>query len=263
MTGRYAELLMYTAPHEVEQANEKWLVQILQKLGVTRRSVQDLNLMQLWLAPELLLTQTCGYPLMTKLRGQVKVIGRPRYELPDATGGNHCSLLLAREDNPRVTLPDFLGSRGVLNESGSNTGMNLLRHRVAPYQQNGQFFDHVKYSGSHRQSLRWLREGLADLAAIDSVTFAYLARFSRHEVAGLRIVDRTAESPSLPYISAAGMSEKNVGDLREAMNQALRERPDVATTLGLSEVLPSTEADYQVLLDYRNQAKALGLEHLY
>ncbi len=262
MAGRYAELLMYVAPYEVQQANENWLAQIFQKLEVTRLSAQDLSLMQLWLAPELLLTQTCGYPLMTRLRGQVTVIGRPRYELPDATGGKHCSLLLTREDNPRVTLQDFLGSRAVLNESGSNSGMNLLRQRLAPYQQNGQFFAHVQYSGSHRESLRWLREDLADLAAVDSVTFAYLARFASHEVAGLRVVERSAESPCLPYIGAVGMSEKDVEHLREVMNQALRERPDVAEVLGVSEVLPSTEADYQILPDYRDQAQEMGFEHL-
>src|SRR5207253_7112883 len=72
----YAELPMYVAPEQVRQANEQWLTRILERLGVARRSAEGLELMQLWLAPQLLLTQTCGYPLMTALRGRVRVIGR-------------------------------------------------------------------------------------------------------------------------------------------------------------------------------------------
>ena len=47
MTSRYAELLMYVAPEPVRQANEQWLTRILERLGVTRRSAEGLELMQL------------------------------------------------------------------------------------------------------------------------------------------------------------------------------------------------------------------------
>ncbi|MBK5408467.1 PhnD/SsuA/transferrin family substrate-binding protein [Pseudomonas sp. TH34] len=254
MSDRYAELLMYVAPQEVQQANERWLSRILERLGLTRRNAEHLDLRSLWRAPELLLTQTCGYPLMTELRGQVQVIGRPRYELPHSSGGQHCSLLLTRDDNPRTALADFHNSRGVINGHDSNSGMNLLRERLAPLQQGGRFFAEVGISGAHRESLRWLRENRADLAAIDSVTFDYLARFAPQEVAGLRIVTRSAPSPTLPYITAPGSSEH----LREAMNLALQDLPDVVQTLGVHAVLPASEADYQMLLDYQQQAEALG-----
>ncbi|NWD71010.1 PhnD/SsuA/transferrin family substrate-binding protein [Pseudomonas gingeri] len=258
MTHRYAELLMYVAPHEVQEANERWIERIVETLGVCRGSARDLELMQLWRSPQLLFTQTCGYPLMTLLRGQVKLIGRPRYEFEHASGGAHCSLLLSHEREGRRTLEDFYDSRGVINDEGSNSGMNLLRHSLAPLHQDGRFFDRVGQSGAHRESLRWLREDLADLAAVDSVTFAYLARFAPHEVAGLRVVARSALSPCLPYITHAETSVEAIEGIRAAMNQALQELPDVAATLGLSEVLPACEADYQVLLDYRDEAQALG-----
>ncbi|NWA27172.1 PhnD/SsuA/transferrin family substrate-binding protein [Pseudomonas gingeri] len=258
MTHRYAELLMYVAPHEVQEANERWIERIVETLGVRRGSARDLELMQLWLSPQLLFTQTCGYPLMTLLRGQVKLIGRPRYEFEHASGGTHCSLLLSHEREGRRTLEDFYDSRGVINDEGSNSGMNLLRHSLAPLHQDGRFFDSVGQSGAHRESLRWLREDLADLAAVDSVSFAYLARFAPHEVAGLRVVARSALSPCLPYITHAETSVEAIEGIRAAMNQALQELPDVASTLGLSEVLPACEADYQVLLDYRDEAQALG-----
>ncbi|MFW0754640.1 phosphate/phosphite/phosphonate ABC transporter substrate-binding protein [Pseudomonas sp. H11T01] len=262
MTSRYAELLMYVAPEQVRQANEQWLTRILERLDVNRRSAEGLALMQLWLAPQLLLTQTCGYPLMTALRGQVRVIGRPRYELPDSSGGNHCSLLLTRTDEPRRTLAALFDSRGVINGEDSNSGMNLLRHRLAPLQQDGRFFSSVSISGSHRESLRWLREDKADLAAIDSVTFAYLARYAEEEVAGLRVVARSAFSPTLPYIGAAGLSDEQSERIRGAMNLTLQALPEVGETLGLREVLPASERDYQILLDYQQEAEELGFGRL-
>ncbi len=262
MTQRLAELLMYVAPESIRQANEVWLTRILERLGATRQSAEGLSLPELWLSPDLLLTQTCGYPLMTLLRGQVRVVGRPRYELPDSTGGNHCSLLLCRADDPRRSLPAFHNSRGVINDEGSNSGMNLLRHRLAPLQRDGQFFANVGISGGHRESLRWLREDLADLAAIDSVTFAYLARHAEEEVAGLRVIARSAFSPTLPYITVASARDEQIEQLRQVMNQTLQELPEVGEILGLQEVLAATESDYQVVLDYRQEAEVLGYGRL-
>ena len=262
MSDHYAELLMYVAPAPIEQANQQWIARILDHLGMGRLDAAHLDLHSLWLAPELLLTQTCGYPLMTQLRGQVRVIGRPRYELPHSSQGEHCSLLLTRDDNARFTLSDFYNSRGVINGHDSNSGMNLLRERLAPLQRDGRFFASVAISGAHRESLRWLREDRADLAAIDSVTYDYLARFAPQEVAGLRIVSRSAPSPTLPYIGPLGLSDEQVIQLRQAMNQALQDLPQVAETLGLQAVLPASEDDYQLLLDYQRQAIDAGFPML-
>lgn len=258
MSEHYAELLMYVAPEPIQHANQQWLARLFERLDLKRRNADHLDLRSLWLAPELLVSQTCGYPLMTQLRGQVRVIGRPRYELAHSSQGEHCSLLLTQADNPRSTLADFYNSRGVINGHDSNSGMNLLRERLAPWQRDGRFFASVAISGAHRESLRWLRENHADLAAIDSVTYDYLARFAPDEVAGLRLVTRSAPSPTLPYIGPLGLSDVQVERIREAMNLALQDLPQVVETLGVREVLPASEDDYQVLLDYQQQAASTG-----
>ncbi|MGE1176083.1 phosphate/phosphite/phosphonate ABC transporter substrate-binding protein [Pseudomonas sp. BW7P1] len=262
MTSGYAELLMYIAPEPIRAANEQWLARMLDHLDGSRLSAEGLSLPELWLSPQLLLTQTCGYPLMTALRGQVRIVGRPRYELPDATAGNHCSLILARADDPRQNLAAFFDSRGVINSEDSNSGMNLLRQRLAPLHRDGRFFASVSLSGGHRQSLRWLREDRADLAAIDSVTFAYLAQHAAEEVSGLRVVARSALSPTLPFITAASASHAQIEQLRRAMNRGLQDLPDVARILGLAQVLPASESDYLVLLDYQREAVELGYDRL-
>ena len=62
MSGGYAELLMYVAPAQVREANEQWLIRILELLQATRRDAGGIELLELFRSPDLLLTQTCGYP---------------------------------------------------------------------------------------------------------------------------------------------------------------------------------------------------------
>ena len=138
MSEHYADLRMYVAPEPIQQANQYWLARILERLKLHRLDADHLDLRGLWLAPQLLVSQTCGYPLMTQLRGQVRIIGRPRYELAHSSHGEHCSLLLTRADNPRTRLAQFYQSRGVINGHDSNSGMNLLRDCLAPLQRDGR-----------------------------------------------------------------------------------------------------------------------------
>lgn len=256
MAQGLAELLMYLAPERVRVAQEQWLGRVLELLGAERLDAQPQDLERLWLSPRLLLTQTCGYPLMTLLRGKVQVVGRPVYQLPNSAHGNHCSVLVARAGDPRQQLEDFRGSHGLLNSQDSNSGMNLFRHALAPLQRDGRFFAQVSLTGGHRNSLAALKKGQGDLAAIDSVTFDYLARDHGDEVAGLKVIGRTANGPCLPYITRLGADGERI---RQAMNQALKELPEVAQVLAIGEVLPASEEDYQVLLDYQAQAQELGL----
>jgi ABC-type phosphate/phosphonate transport system substrate-binding protein len=81
-------------------------------------------------------------------------------------------------------------------------------------------------------------------------------------VAGLRVVVRSAFSPTLPYITAVATTDEQVERLRQVMNQTLQELPEVAEILGLQEVLPATENDYQIILDYQQKAEALAFGRL-
>lgn len=256
MAQGFAELQMYAAPERVRDAQEAWLRRVLEILAVERLNPQGMDLGQLWLSPDLLIAQTCGYPLMTQLSDRVEVVGRPVYELPHSAGGNHCSVLVARAGDSRYQLKDFHGSHGLLNSQDSNSGMNLFRHALAPLHHNGTFFSRVSLTGGHRYSLAAIKEGRGDLAAIDSVTFDYLARDHSDEVAGVKVIGRTANAPCLPYITRIGGDSERI---RNAMNQALKQLPAVAQVLAISEVLAASERDYQVLLDYEHEARASGL----
>ncbi|MFH7572227.1 PhnD/SsuA/transferrin family substrate-binding protein, partial [Pseudomonas syringae pv. tagetis] len=79
-------------------------------------------------------------------------------------------MLLCRADSSVTELTGFQGSHGIINARDSNSGMNLLRHSLSEISDRG-FFSQITFTGSHRESMRQLKRGEGDLAAIDSVTY--------------------------------------------------------------------------------------------
>ena len=213
-----------------------------------------------WLAPDLLLSQTCGYPLMTSLRGRVRYVGTPRYRAPGCEGASYTSVLVVRADEPETRLVRMAGRRVAFNAPDSHSGYNALRALVAPLARDGRFFDEGIETGAHRLSVAAVRDGRADLAAIDAVTFALLWRDHPDEVRSLRVLGSTERAPGLPLITAEGTEPADVARLRAAWvaacaDPALADAREAMLLDGL-EVLPP-EA-YDIIPALRDEAAAQG-----
>lgn len=115
------------------------------------------DLLAHWQQPNLILSQTCGYPLMTQLP-EVQVVGCFQYRVPGCEGINYCSFLVVRDEDKHRTLADFRGRRVVCNAPDSQSGYNALRKRV-PSRALNAWFSEVIFSGSHRQSLIEVKRG--------------------------------------------------------------------------------------------------------
>lgn len=166
-----AALDMYVEPDCVRQAGATFIGEVCRRLGVRRYAPAAADLAVQWRQPNLLFAQTCGYPLMTQLRGQVAVLAVPSYDLPDCAPGEHCSLFVAAEGQARQRLGDFRNTRLALNDHDSNSGMNLLRHALAPLGRDSAFFAEVRISGGHLRSLAMVAAGEVELTSVDAVTF--------------------------------------------------------------------------------------------
>lgn len=160
-------------------------------------------LVELWRDPDLLLGECCGYPLMTLLKGGPEVVATTVHAAPGCRGPRHRSRLVVPRAAPARRLADCRGLRVAINDWHSNTGMNLLRHAVAPLAGGRPFFADVVVTGSHAGSLAAVGAGRADLAAIDCVTFALLDRERPELTRAVRAIGSTALSPQLPVISNA------------------------------------------------------------
>lgn len=182
-----------------------------------------------WRDPRLLLSQTCGYPLVTSLAGAVQVVGAFRYSAPGCSGIRYRSELVVRSEDRARTIEDLAGRTAAINSADSHSGWNALRALVAPLaaaldadgSREGGFFGRTVVSGSHRASLAMVREGQADIAAIDCVTLAGLARASPELLQGTRTIGHTASAPGLPLITAAATSSAELAGLRRALAAAV------------------------------------------
>ena len=138
MTGGapIAALPMYDLP-EIASANDALWAGIAASLSAQgieapEKLVRDVDLPALWLSPNLLFAQTCGYPYVKDLRDSVTLIATPEYAFAGCEGAQHRSFVVRRAADSRRSLETFRGAVAAVNGWDSNTGMNLFRATIAP-----------------------------------------------------------------------------------------------------------------------------------
>lgn len=217
-----------------------------------------------WRAPDLLLSQTCGYPLTHALQGQVQLLGCFRYAAPGCEGIYCRSVLIARKESAHLALEDFRNQRVAFNSTDSQSGYNALRALLAPLAQQGRFFSQALATGGHRLSVDAVREGRADLAAIDCVTWALLQMHDAAATEGLCAIGHSAPYPGLPLITSLHTPPEQVQALRHGL-RGLVIAPAAAQALGqlLIEGFETPDlAVYQSCMEMERSAMASGYPQL-
>jgi ABC-type phosphate/phosphonate transport system substrate-binding protein len=210
--------------------------------------------------PEVLFTQTCGWPLQTIYRGQYQLLARPCYDGAGCTGSTHSAFVMVRQDSPARTVANLRGSRFALNSLHSNSGMNLPRRMLADLAQGRPFFGQVTETGGHGASLRLLQAGGADCASIDCLTIAFAQDYQPELVAGLRILAQTPPSPAIPFVTSIATDAETVAVLKACLFEMSADpglRP-VLDGLRMARIEPAGDEQYRWLLDYEREAADLG-----
>lgn len=232
--------------------------------GIATRAVWPQEaLLAHWRSDALLLSQTCGFPLVTQLP-EVQTVGCFHYAAPGCDDFRYRSLLIAREENARQTLADFRGRVAACNSVDSQSGYNALRKLVAPLAEGGAFFSSVVLSGSHRQSLVAIAQNRADIAAIDCVSWALLQRHEPELLAGLAVIGSSPLAPGLPLITAKRTSTHTLVLLQDALSELVsspryRALCDALLITGFS---PIAREAYSPLLAWRDEAAKQGVTQL-
>lgn len=211
----------------------------------------------IWKDQRLLVAQTCGYPFYAVLRHTVEAVAAPIYSFTGCEGPYHRSFLVARAGDTRHALTDFRESRAAVNGFDSNTGMNLFRAEIAPLAEGKPFFSEVVETGSHAGSLTALVEDRADLAAIDCVSYAFIARGMPQIVRATKVVFVSRPTPALPFIVSKFMP----AETRAAVRHALRDMPPFPD-LGFAGVAFLPETAYVSLAELERAAAEQGYPQL-
>ena len=222
------------------------------------------DLLAHWRDPQLLLGQTCGYPLTHALAGAVQLVGVFRYDAPGCDGIFCRSQLVARTEDAGRSLADFRGLRVAFNSDDSQSGYNALRAAVAPLARNGRFFGEVIATGGHAASMAAVQQGRADIAAIDCVTLDGLRRNMPQTAAGLSTIGQTQAYPGLPLITGQSTSAADLRALQAVLAALVRDpaAADARAALGITGFQTLPIDTYQVCVDMRLQAQALGYAEL-
>ena len=213
-----ASLPMYDRPELREETDRYWALirDALAARGIAapvalRRG--DAQLMPQWESPELILSQTCGFPYRARLHGHVELVGTPDFGNAGCPPGYYRSILIVRADDRRGSLADYAGAALAYNDGLSQSGW------AAPINQALTAGIHLTpgvETGSHRASVFAVAEGRADLAAIDALTWTLMSEFE--DVSGVKVIGVTDASPALPYITAKG---RDAGAIRAAVAEAI------------------------------------------
>ena len=264
-----ASLPMYDLPALGEQTDGWWagLAKALRAEGlpgVPDRLTRGGDLATLWQAPDLLFSQTCGYPLTHALKGRVTLLATPVYDCPGCQGGHYHSEILVREDSEFRRPEDLRGARAVVNEPASQSGYNALRAVIAPLAGGRRFFASVERSGGHVRSMAAVAAGAADVCAVDTVTYHLLTKAQPEAVAGLRRLMASPAAPALPYITRLDIPAADLERLRRGLRRAFDDPSlaDPRSALLLADVVVMPVDAYDRIVDMETEAEALGYADL-
>ncbi len=245
MTKRYSVLPMYP----LEGLRDAW--------GALYRSVAarvpgaphelrwDIGARESWLDAQMVLSQACGWPLVTVLRERVRVLGTFAVVLDGEASHLYRSVIVARHGADIAALS---GGRAAVNSDDSLSGFISLLNafEVTTTSWPGE----VTWTGSHLASVESVRSGIADVASIDALTWNYVGRLVPNTVDGLDVVARGPSVPCLPLIVPVATSPAAVAAWRDSFAMAMTD-PDLAdarAALLISGFLPLDIQNYEAAL---------------
>lgn len=267
MTGRVASLPMYDIPETAVFTDAWWAGLAIHfaaagVAGVPEKLTRPGEGMAFWQRPEVLFSQTCGYPLIASLSEEVTLLATPTYDVPGCKDADYCSFIVVRADSSWNEFPDLRGAACAINGRESWSGHHALRLMIAEEVSDGrENFCRPVLSGSHAGSIEAVAEGRADFAAVDCVTHATLLRYRPAMLAGTRVLARTPSMPGLPLIAGKAAAQNDIAAMCEGLKAAMSD-PVLAQTrekLGITGVRFLTLGEYSRMTTALEAIAAAGI----
>lgn len=159
---------------------------------------------------DLLVSQTCGFDIAEDLPLPLQVIGSFSFCGPT---GMYTSFLVVHENRKVRSLQDLEGKTFVANDPRSYSGFHVMK---SFFPRPEELFRHIHWSGSHVASLKFIQSQAADVAAIDSTTYALLRKFAPHLLAKTRLIAESKAVPAPPLVTSTARSCDDLEKLRAA-----------------------------------------------
>jgi ABC-type phosphate/phosphonate transport system substrate-binding protein len=197
----------------------------------------------LWHDPDLIVSQACGWPLITELAGRVRTVGAFRYRTTDWSGDHYRSVVVARAGDDQL---DPATARAAVNSTDSLSGWVSLTWFAAEAGGSRRLAS-TSITGSHLASLAAVRDGAADIASIDAVTYAHAVRDRPELVRGLVPIGHGPTVPCLPVIAATDADDAWIAAVGVALDAAASRRSEATATLMIEGFTPLDADPYRAL----------------
>ncbi|MEM7294001.1 MAG: PhnD/SsuA/transferrin family substrate-binding protein [Pseudomonadota bacterium] len=251
---------MYAVSPALREAWQRLHEEFLTHLRISDRADSSLRFetgADALLDPALLLGHTCGYPLVTAFSDTHTPICVPLFDVDGTDGNCYSSAIVVRVSSSIKTLADAAGTTVAVNNEDSNSGMNVLRDRIAEDSEQQPFFGETRFSGGHRDSVVMVSRGEADIAAIDCVTFALLRDIEPELTDSVRVLGYTRHTTGLPFVipkhNPLNLSPPDIIEALRTALDALDE--DQRSTLRITDFAPVEMQDYQSIRDMEEAAQ--------
>ncbi|MBH8551409.1 PhnD/SsuA/transferrin family substrate-binding protein [Nostocaceae cyanobacterium CENA357] len=154
---------------------------------------------------------------------------------------------------------DLSGKIFCYNDPGSNSGYNLLCHRLNQEKYPQNFFSKVIQSGFHQRSIRWVAEGLADCAAIDSVVLEQELRNFPELSQHLRVVEVLGPCPMPPLVVSRRLGIYLIQQMQLALLRPDAQLQTVMKQFGVRRFAAVELENYRILNQIYSDRSCVGL----
>jgi ABC-type phosphate/phosphonate transport system substrate-binding protein len=198
------------------------------------------HLVTLWRDPNMIVGQVCSLNPVRDGLGETEVLGtivyEPPHDLPHGEPGSYYSVLVCRRDDPRRAeighgvanhhIGAFEGATIAANGTDSQSGYWSLGHFVRHAVVDAPIFGSVAFTGAHRDSVRAVAAGGADLAAIDVHSWRLALEHEPSAASELAVIGTTDPTPGVVCVVAWELAGH-----RDDLNDSIRAAVDsIAST---------------------------------
>lgn len=155
--------------------------------------------------------------------------------------------LIVNTDRDITSFSDLAGKIFCYNDLGSNSGYNLVRHKLRQDGYPTNFFSKVLPSGSHQRSMRWVAAGLADCAAIDSTVLEQELHHFPELGAQLRVIESLGPCPIPPIVAAQHLGPDLLAELQAALCQPDTVLQSAMAQARIQHYVPVKPEDYAAI----------------
>ncbi|MDZ7961307.1 MAG: PhnD/SsuA/transferrin family substrate-binding protein [Aulosira sp. DedQUE10] len=220
----------------------------------------------LLLQDQLDLAFICGLPLIRYCEivlDQLQPVIAPVMQAPRYRNRPiYFSDVIVNADSDLIEFDDLASKTLCYNDPGSNSGYNLLRHRLLQGRYPQQFFGKAVQSGSHQNSIRWVAAGKVDCAAIDSVVLEQELDDFPELYQHLRVVEVLGPCPMPPLAVAQHLGKSILEQIQLALLQPDTELQTAMQRVGVQRFATVELADYSAIADIYNTALKAGYRSL-